>query len=688
MSNIVKHNNDSSLYIQSVERQQDSLVLRKKIAHDLWLTSIGEFIQWWAVVNKDNRRRLVNEKGEYMRDPTIKNLEHKRLDTSPKWYIWFSHKEGNINGNGDFVEKEEDNVDIIQSKNWIFPAKDGIIIVVDHRWFCKARLYTTDGQRIPIPEWWQLDPHAIPDRGDAYSIYDDFTKLRSYILASTDVNSSVFDWRKSIVHGRFAVDLSSKMREKLYSSDPQNIKKHHNLFNNCTHNLIDKRGDFFSTQLGDCYANSKRPFDGSCWLLPCIHGWLSDGTLWTEEDRDQKFTRPIFYAVDIQWHVFKDEFDNTLMFDDPYWLNNFDAEWYAPIVIDKKISPIRLGWDSPHPYTEYGAYICFINISGQYRKGLDSKVIIVPFYKTQKEHTVTSNDVKGYRLFPDQKIMEVRQLSSTEPWFRWVQKEIYKYFDYHGKEVSRHMCFNDNGQEKWMDKIDRWDTEDRVYQDRWNGLVAYGQGTKMEYGHYIFSYGWETKIANKNMDYKIVKFPDDNEAIPLHLDHEVDHFSKWYILYDDYLLPIEYKDKNGKEVKQWHTYGHIKVNGLIARYTKDEEGQELKSLNHMVISVDSKYLFVQRKVWEPYYILNQSFAYVKNKEWKKLEFMRMPFYTDGIFLSYDYDDALKDTDRRNNDMVLKKAYFEDGSLVWLEAPSIDKNISIWWHKSDIFKALK
>jgi hypothetical protein len=38
-----------------------------------------------------------------------------------------------MNGNGDFIRTEEDNTDIIQSKHWIFSAKDGIIIVVDDR---------------------------------------------------------------------------------------------------------------------------------------------------------------------------------------------------------------------------------------------------------------------------------------------------------------------------------------------------------------------------------------------------------------------------------------------------------------------------------------------------------------------------------------------------------------------------
>lgn len=680
MSNIIKHdNNQQALYIQSVEKQQDSLTLRKKIAHELWLTSIGEFIQWWAVAYKDERRRLVNEQGEYMRDPIIKNLEHKRIDTSPKWYIWFSHKEGNINGNGDFVEKEEDNTDIIQSKHWIFSAKEGIIIVVDDRWFCKARLYGIDGRRIPIPLWWDLDPHAIPDREEAYSIYDDFSKLRNYIQASTDINSSVFDWRKGIVHGRFAVDLSQKTRENLYFYDPQQIKKQHNLFNNCAYNFVDTKGEFFVTSLGDCYANTKRPFDGSCGLMPCVHWGLSDGTTRKDEQYDYDIKRPVFYAVDMEWQAFKDEFGNIVMFDDPYRLNNFDQEWFAPIVIDKAISPIRLWGDSPHPYTEYSAYICFISTSGKYRKSDNGKFAIIPFYKTQREHTVTSNDVRWYTLFPELGIIEVRQLSITEPWFRWVNKEIYKYFDYYGKQVDRHKYFNYNGQQRLVHKIDWWDTEERIHKMLSDELIIYWYGTKIDHESprwWLNSYWWDAKIVNTKIDYKNIQFPDGKDVFNYDFDTDFDKFWKSFIFSGNHVDP-----------RWWRTYECVKINGLVARYIKDEEGQELKSIGHMIVSVDQKYLFIQRKDWDPYYILNQSFAYIKDKDWKKLAFPREPFYIDGVFLMYDIKQGQEGSWQKDCDLI--QAYFEDGTLVGGELSIIDTKSSIsLTGKQEILKSLK
>ncbi len=681
MSNLVPSNNDkAALYIQSVEKQQDTLVLRKKIAHELWLTSIGEFIEWRAVANKDGRWRLVNEQWEYMRDPMIKNLVEKRKDLWPRWYIGLNIQKWYFNGNETLIEKDEDNTDIIESHKWIFSAKDGIVIVVDDRWFARVRLYGIDGKRIPIPDWWQLDPHAIADREWYYSIYDDFSQLRWYAQASTDINSSVFDWRKSIVNGRFAVDLSQKTRENLYYSDPQQVKKQHNLFNNCAYNFVDTKGEFFMTSLGHCYANSKKSFDGSCGLMPCIHGGMSDGIERTDEDHENaKIKRPVFYAVNMQWQVFKDEFGNIVMFDDPYRLNNFDKEWFAPIVIDKKISRIRLGDDSTHPYTEYGAYICFINTAGQYRKSSDGKVTIIPFYKTQREYTVTSNDVRGYKLYPEYWIIEVRQLSITEPWFRWVNKEIYKWFDYHGKEVQRHRYFNRDAQEKWTDQIERWDTEERIYKILSEDLTIYGCGTKVDHESpwwWLNSYWWDAKIVNTKIDYKNIKFPDGKDVFNYDFDSDFDKFWKSFIFSGNYVDP------------RWsRTYECVKINGLVARYIKDEEGQELNSISHIIVSVGQKYLFVQRKEWDPYYILNQSFAYIKDKDWNKLQFPRPPFYVDGMFLLYDICPGQENSWQKDCDLV--QAYFEDGTLVGDQALAIDTRANIGIvGKWDIYKALK
>lgn len=692
MSNLVPSNNDkAALYVQSVEKQQDTLVLRKKIAHELWLTSIGEFIEWRAVANKDGRWRLVNEQWEYMRDPMIKNLIEKRKDLWPRWYVGFNIQKWFFNGNETLVEKEEDNTDIIESHKWIFSAKDGIIIVVDDRNYGHwSRFYTVEWKPIQIPLRWDIDNFSVADRWDNYSVRDDFRRLHNYFPNQTDLNSMLFDRRKNIVNGMIAIHIAWKTRMDKPEHMVRDIEKSHNLFNNCAYNLLQKNGEFFKTSLGEYYANSKKSFDWSCGLMPCIHGGISDGTVRTDEQYENtKRKRPVFYAVNMQWQVFKDEFGNIVMFDDPYWLNNFDKEWFAPIVIDKTISPIRLGGDSPHPYTEYGAYICFINTAGQYRKSSDGKVTIIPFYKTQREYTVTSNDVRGYKLYPEYWIIEVRQLSITEPWFRWVNKEIYKLYDYHGNEVQKHKYFNYAAQPKWMENINWGETDDRIYKDISDDIIAYGEGTRTDiYGDWSeFSYGGKTKLVNKKIGYKQIKFPDGEDEFLIDLDREIEGFSKWYILHDHLSAPVEYPWKNGKLIQQSYAYAHIKINGLVARYTKDEEGRELNLINHMVVSMDQKYLFVQRKDWDPYCILNQSFAYIKDNNWNKLQFPRPPFYVDGMFLLYDIAPGQENNFQK--DCELAKAYFEDGTLVGDQSFTIDTRANIGIvGKWDIYKALK
>lgn len=78
MNNIIKYDNSRSLaYVQSVEKIENKLQLRKELAIKLGLKSISEFIEGRAVVQKDDRRMLLNEKGEFMMDESLTTLEKK-----------------------------------------------------------------------------------------------------------------------------------------------------------------------------------------------------------------------------------------------------------------------------------------------------------------------------------------------------------------------------------------------------------------------------------------------------------------------------------------------------------------------------------------------------------------------------------------------------------------------------------
>jgi hypothetical protein len=58
---IISHNDNKLQLVQSIEKEQNNLSLRKKLAEEHSLTSIGEFIEGRAVVHKDNKRRVMNK---------------------------------------------------------------------------------------------------------------------------------------------------------------------------------------------------------------------------------------------------------------------------------------------------------------------------------------------------------------------------------------------------------------------------------------------------------------------------------------------------------------------------------------------------------------------------------------------------------------------------------------------------
>ncbi len=651
--------------VQSIEKEQDTLSLRKRLAKEHGLTSIWEFIQGRAIVHKDNKRRIMNEQGEYMRDPSIKNLQYKKVDTSWPSCIGFSYEEWNMNGNGDFVRTEDDNTDIIQSRNWIFSAKDGIIIVVDSRSHSpSSRLYTTNWKRIPMPLWMEFHRFCLTDYNytDEFSTLDQFCTQQEWPSKGSHINA--YDRRKNIVWvGVIPVELSFKFQQDNYYNWLRKIEQRHNLSFNCSYTLMNTDGELLKTELWEYYVNNKKWFDGSNWLLPCIHGGLSDSTTWHNERLHNEQKRPVFYAVDMNGKVFRDEFQNVVMFDDPRWINSFDKEWYAPIVIDKKISPIPLWWNNPHPYTEYNAYICFINKEWIYRKDANrQKVSIIPFHKTIYDGgTVTSLDVKWYKLFPELGIIKVKQLSITEPWHSLKNEDVCKYYDYKWNEVEKSDYFDHAWQEIQLENISRWDTKERIYKLLSEDLIIYGYGTKIDHESpwWFNSYWWDAKIINRKMQFKNVQFSDGRDIFNYDFNYNFKKFWKSYIFSGNHIDP------------RWlSTYECVKINGLVAKYNKDDEWRELQWVHRIIKSLDDKYLFIQRWEGEDYYILNQNFQYIKDKNWEKLSFAhRPPFYVDGVFLYYNTADWKPMPCYDKTNMVVEKAYFADGTIIWSDLPT-------------------
>lgn len=614
---VVSHNDKSMRLVQSIEKEQDTLSLRKKLAKEHGLTSIGEFIEWWAIVYKDKRYRIMNKQWEYMRDSSIKNLQYKKIDTSWSWRIGFSYEEWNMNGNGDFVRTEEDNTDIIQSKNWIFSAKDGIIIVVDDRSYSPwSRLYTTQWNRILIAEGREFERFAVT--GVHY--YDNFSLLWHFMYCSRWSDIHCYDRRKNIIQGMIPVEISHKFKQR-NSNIYRDMEKIHNLwYDSYWYNLVNTDWKFLKTELGQYYAYPSRVkskvnhFD---WLLICVHSELS-ATLHKEkwEENKQEF---VLYAVDKNGNVFRDEFGEIVFSTNANRINNFNEDWYTKLLIDKRI--FSISQITSHDIDEY---VCWIDRSWNYLKDQDHNIIIDENYFKKQPKNSIDNEIKN--------------------------------------------------------KIDRWDTKERIYKVLSEDLTIYGYGTKIDHESprwWLNSYWGDAKIVNTKMNFKNVQFPDGKDIFNYDFDHDFEQFWKSFIFHGNHVHP-----------RWWRTYECLKINGLIARYNKDEEWKELENISTLIKSVDDKYIFIQRKEWESYYILNKHFQYIKDKNWEKLSFPnRPPFYVDGIFLYYDTIDWEPQT-RSKKEMYVRKAYFEDGTEVWESISSLSMIGDLHYSKQqELFKYL-
>ncbi len=682
MSNIIRSDpNKAIAYVQSVEKQQDSLALRKRLAIEHGLTSIGEFIEWWAVVHKDSTWRLMDEKGQYMRDPSIAIIDTKERNIW--WSMWEIKKETYYtDGLGREVESKNTIVDdTVNSSSWIFSAKDGIIIVVDDRSDSRCRLYTVAWDRIPIPEWRDFDRFAIA----GLFHYDDFSLLWWFIKSSDFSQFPPYDRRKNIISGMIPISLSHQFKRD-NGRDAGRVEKQYNL--DCggysAYNLIDKKWERLQTDMGYYYANTKRAFDGSCWLLPCRIPGLDDKerkqNWWLQwfdrPDTPTFIKRPVFCAVNIEGKPFKDEFGNMPVFDDPYRLNNFDAEGYAPFIADRKLRY----WSEDHtPWTVMGnqsGCIFFINKEWQYRRDESGKIISIPFYKTIGEGNSRENDVQWYELFPELWAIKVRQKNDGNITYSW--------FDYYGNMIQ------DPDTDGQQSHIDWWNAivpvkdhylnipwTARVYQHLSHGLTAHGYSMRQGYHHHSnkkFSFGWEVRIVNSKFDYKNVKFPNGEFIFAINLDNPIKSYQDGYIFHGKDMDP-----------NQWN-YSYVKINGLIARYVKDAEWREMNWLSH-IIPIQDKFLLIQREENQPYYILDKNRNYVKNAKGEKVNSQYPPFYSDGVFLVYHSDDAMA---LSKGTMTLIKAYFEDGTTVWHEAAQMpwDSKWVITATKADLLKRLE
>lgn len=115
---------------------------------------------------------LLNEQGEFMRDDTISNLTKKKTTKIIDHAL--VREEYQEDGNGDIIQDGDPTTNIVKTGKWIFPPKDGIIIVVDDRKYSPGtRLYTTEGKRIPIPTGRDFDYFAIL----GLHAHDEFSQL-------------------------------------------------------------------------------------------------------------------------------------------------------------------------------------------------------------------------------------------------------------------------------------------------------------------------------------------------------------------------------------------------------------------------------------------------------------------------------------------------------------------------------
>jgi len=403
------------------------LQLRKNLAVQLWLTSIGEFNEWWAIAHKDGKWMIINKEWKSMTDDSIPNLTKKK-DT--KVYEGkLITEEYLIDGNRDIITEDNPTTNIIKSSKWIFPVKDGIIIVIDDWKYANGvRLYTTDGQRIPIPTWWSYDTYAIVwlDK------WDEFNKLHNYYNESAN---NPFDYRDNIVDWLIPIDPDHNfLHDGIYK-----MQRIYNLYNSCGYTLINTKWQILKTELWYYYANTKTWFDFSHGLYPSVDP--SFKRKFNDECNHTDIERPIFYMVDKDWKCFRDEFNNIVHSDDPYRINTFNKENFAVLEIDPKV-----WW--PEKKYETEPYLCIIHKDWRYLKNPNWSIKKIYFEKYIYTWALTSPDVRWYDIMPNKN--EIKVLTKRDKEQDDRNKREYKIYNYKWDEVIQ------SDKDKIVNSIDFW----------------------------------------------------------------------------------------------------------------------------------------------------------------------------------------------------------------------------------------
>ncbi len=628
MNNLTKYDNQKSLvYVQSIEKAEDTLLIRKKIAEKEWLKSISEFIDWRAIAHKDNKRMLINEKGEFLKDESIMDLKKKTKTDVVDWRL--QKQEQRIDGNKEIITDENPTTNIVQTKLWIFPPRDGIIIVVNDRKYAGwVRLYTTQWVRIPIPEWRDFDQFAIV----WLDARDEFSKIRHYYNES--INHS-FDYRDNILEWLIPVQIQNNY---FWYNEIDKLRKIYNLYNWCGYTLVNTKWQFLKTELGYFYANTKRWFDFSQGLYPSID--VSFKTESPDERIYDEIERPIFYMVNKEGKAYRDEFNEVVYSDDPYRINNFSSEGYTALQIEPKVrSPDK---------NEKNPYICFLHKSWSYIKNTDWSIKKIYFKKYIYTWGLTDPDVKWYHAYWKKWILEVLIERNEED--DNYEKRIYKKYNYSWNEIIENEAIKDK-EEKAIENIDFWPEWAHHYQKLWWWIIQHWYNSESDIdchdGEEYFFWG-ETKFINTDFNNQAIKFPDWSLLEVCHFDDSIKRYKNWYIIH---------------WIDELYRASFLKINGLIARYAKDDEWNELKSLENIEILSD-EFLAVQFKnTHDYYYILDKNFSYIKDPQGNKLKSKQCPLYINGQFLMYTTN---ADEWRRQN-MELECAYFKDGTLVWATA---------------------
>lgn len=648
MTNLLPFNDRSKNYIQAIEKQEDNLTLRKQLALQHWLTSISDFVEGRAISRKADKRMLINPKGEFLmdEDPTIT----ARLKVS----LWAALDQQRDEEKQDYTNTRHDTAPIVpvQTTERIFPAKDGIIIVADNLTsrHSTVRLYTTEGKRIPIPEGWKFyNRHTKNSEQDTKFI--DGVKYGAYSnnIPWYSQDREAINIRETIVHGMIPIQPEIDRYHELHDS--------HNILHNECICLLKKDGTLFTTDTGKIFATeTARPLDGE--YLPGLD------TSKTIRDKSW-FPTGVHYMVKPDGTIFRDEFDNIVYTISAYWTQNFKYNEYVPVI--QTTMPNR---------------ILSINKNGVYKKGSEDLknrkyIRLYPIKKKLSDNTIVDDRNRSYQKINHNTIRYLKKENVTEAavydalsttdyntdifWFcdcelnpidpQTLQKDQISFDHGHGEHIIHALDTN---------------------------IWAIGYNAIADHYHASTSYSWYQYIINKRFNNQKVHFPDKRE-LQIHTIDDYTYYAKhqaYHIIHENIEPTGEYR-KDG---------AIIIINGLIARYAKDEYGKELKNM-YRIVSVFDKYIYIQEHEKGPRVVLNNHLQYLKDTNNNIRSFEYPPIRQEGVFMEYNYPEEDPKGIFNGSNVKLQNAYFPDGTRVGdpiTHNQTTDHQIN---HRTDLLKLL-